>query len=228
MDSGDLRRQVIARSILAPAMIIILTFALAGRLDYWQGWLYNGSNLVVLAVTYVALSSKRDLIEERLRPGQGMKRWDKIYFMISSPTYFIAIAVASLDAGRFGWEPRIPLGVFVLGVAVFVAGHFLFLWAKSANKFFATVVRIQSERGQTVCKDGPYRFVRHPGYVGGILFGLGTPLILDSFWALIPAVVGAALLVVRTYLEDRTLKEELAGYLEYAHQVRYRLIPHVW
>jgi len=89
-------------------------------------------------------------------------------------------------------------------------------------------VRIQSDRGQTVCKDGPYRFVRHPGYVGGILFGLASPLVLGSFWALIPALAGAMLLVVRTYLEDRTLKEELRGYNEYAREVRHRLIPHIW
>jgi len=223
-----LRRELIVRSILVPAAIMAFTFALAGRIDYWQGWLYNGSNLIVLAITYAALSGQKDLIEERLKPGKGMKRWDKIYYLVSSPTYFVAIAVASLDTGRFGLEPRVPLAIVVLAFVVFVTGHFILLWAKRTNRFFATVVRIQSDRGQTVCKDGPYRFVRHPGYVGGMLFGLASPLVLGSFWALIPALAGAVLLVIRTYLEDRTLKEELRGYNEYTSEVRYKLIPHFW
>lgn len=104
----------------------------------------------------------------------------------------------------------------------------MLLWAKWANRFFSSVVRIQTDRGQTVCKDGPYRFVRHPGYVGGLLFGMATPLALGSFWALIPAAVGAMLLIVRTYLEDRTLQEELPGYLEYTKEVRHRLLPRIW
>jgi len=157
-----------------------------------------------------------------------MKRWDKIYYVVSTPMYFLAIIVASLDSGRYSWEPRVPLNIVLLGVVMFVAGHSILLWAKRANRFFSTVVRIQSERGQTVCKVGPYRFVRHPGYAGGTFLALATPLVLGSFWALIPASGAAALLLVRTYLEDGTLKQELQGYLEYTEEVRYRLIPRVW
>ena len=221
-------RQIILRSILVPAAITVFTFSLAGRIDYWQGWVYNLLNLITMGLTYVALSDRKDLIQERLKPGQGMKRWDKIYYIISSPTYFIAIAVASLDAGRFHWEPRVPLSIIVLGIVIFCVGHLMLLWAKLANRFSSSVVRIQTDRRQTVCKDGPYHFVRHPGYVGGLLFGMTTPLALGSFWALIPATVGAMLLIVRTYLEDRPLQKELPGYLEYAKQVRYRLLPKIW
>jgi protein-S-isoprenylcysteine O-methyltransferase Ste14 len=209
-------------------LVTAFTLALAGRVDYWQGWLYNGLNFIVLATTYVALSNRKDLIQERLKPGKGMKKWDKGYYIISTPMYFLAIAVASLDAGRFGWNPRVPLSIVIVGLAVCAAGHLILLWAKWTNKFFATVVRIQIDRGQTVCKDGPYRVVRHPGYVGGILFGLATPLVLGSFWGLIPAAIAATLLVIRTHLEDRTLKEELPGYTEYTKEVRYRLIPRIW
>lgn len=92
---------MLLRSILVPAVITAFTFALAGRIDYWEGWVYNLLNLIILGLTYVALSDQEDLIEERLKPGQGMKGWDKIYYAISSPTYFTAIMIASLDAGRF-------------------------------------------------------------------------------------------------------------------------------
>ena len=101
-------------------------------------------------------------------------------------------------------------------------------WALVSNAFFATTVRIQDERGHTVVSDGPYQYVRHPGYAGWGLSWVVTPLMLGSLWALIPAGLGAIALVVRTALEDRMLKEELDGYQDYAQRVRYRLLPGVW
>ena len=97
-----------------------------------------------------------------------------------------------------------------------------------SNRFFSTMVRIQADRGQTVATAGPYRYVRHPGYVGYSVSFFGMALALGSLWALVPAVLMACLLVVRTALEDRTLQDELAGYTDYARQVRYRLLPGIW
>jgi protein-S-isoprenylcysteine O-methyltransferase Ste14 len=97
-----------------------------------------------------------------------------------------------------------------------------------ANKFFSGVVRIQKERGHHVVSEGPYRIVRHPGYVGGVVAVIATPLLLGSLWGLISAAVYAAFVVLRTALEDRTLHEELPGYREYAQRTRYRLLPGVW
>jgi len=97
-----------------------------------------------------------------------------------------------------------------------------------ANRFFSAVVRIQEERGHAVASGGPYRFVRHPGYVGMIAQFLVTPLTLGSLWALMPAGIAVGLYVWRTALEDRTLREELAGYQDYAARVRYRLLPGIW
>jgi protein-S-isoprenylcysteine O-methyltransferase Ste14 len=94
--------------------------------------------------------------------------------------------------------------------------------------YFTAAVRIQEERGQTVCKDGPYRFVRHPGYVGANLQSLGTPLLLGSLWAFIPAILAVVLMVTRTALEDRTLQAELPGYSAYTQEVKYRLLPGIW
>lgn len=221
-------RQMVLRSILVPLAITAFVFALAGRIDYWQGWVYNVLNLIILGLTYLALSNRKDLIQERLRPGKGMKKWDKIYYIVSTPIYFIALAVACLDAGRLYWEPQVPPSISMVSVLPFLIGHFVLLWAKRANRFFSSVVRIQADRGQTVCKDGPYRFVRHPGYLGGLLSAMATPFVLGSFWALIPAAASALLLVVRTHLEDTTLQKELLGYLDYVEEVRYRLLPGIW
>jgi protein-S-isoprenylcysteine O-methyltransferase Ste14 len=109
-----------------------------------------------------------------------------------------------------------------------VLGYALFLWAMASNAFFAEGVRIQQERGHTVAAGGPYRYVRHPGYVGAILSQAATPFLLGSAWALIPSVASAALYVVRTYLEDQALRQELPGYEAYAQRTRYRLLPGVW
>ncbi len=107
-------------------------------------------------------------------------------------------------------------------------GFAIFSWAMASNAFFSTVVRVLADRGHTVCSTGPYRFVRHPGYVGAIAQSFSAPLLLGSLWALIPAGLAALFLIVRTALEDRTLHAELDGYRGYAARVRYRLLPGVW
>jgi protein-S-isoprenylcysteine O-methyltransferase Ste14 len=96
------------------------------------------------------------------------------------------------------------------------------------NRFFSSVVRIQTDRGHVVCDTGPYRFVRHPGYAGIIFPLFGIVLALGSIWTLIPAAVASIITVIRTVLEDRTLQEELPGYRDYARRVRYRLIPGIY
>ena len=107
-------------------------------------------------------------------------------------------------------------------------GYALFMWAMVSNAYFSEVVRIQEDRGHQVATDGPYRFVRHPGYAGAILSFLGSPLLLGSWWAFIPTALGVGGYILRTALEDKTLQLELGGYREYTERVRYRLIPGVW
>ncbi len=222
----ELEGKLIFKSIFFFALIIAITFIGAGRIDYWQGWIYNGLNIIFLLLSYFLLP--RELKEERLKPKEGMKKWDKICSIISIPVSFAMLIISILDGGRFDWEPRIPILVVIIGVVVYTIGQIIILWAKKVNKFFSIVVRIQKDRGQTVCKDGPYRFVRHPGYLGGLLYIIVTPIVLSSFWGLIPAVIAVVLLFVRTYLEDKTLQRELEGYTDYTNETRYRLLPGIW
>jgi protein-S-isoprenylcysteine O-methyltransferase Ste14 len=102
------------------------------------------------------------------------------------------------------------------------------IWATAVNRFYGRFVRIQRERGHVVISDGPYRYVRHPGYLGQIVFSVASALALGSLWALIPGGLFAVLLVVRTALEDRTLQAELEGYEAYTRRVRHRLVPRIW
>jgi protein-S-isoprenylcysteine O-methyltransferase Ste14 len=221
-------RQIWLRGLLAPLILVPLIFIPAGTLSYWQGWVYLALNLGVVFVTIYALRSNPELIQERLKPGKGMKRFDKVYFGLTTPLYLFGVILAALDAGRFNWSPPLPWWVYAVGIALFVAGQGIFLWAKVVNRFFSSVVRIQTERGHAVCRGGPYRYVRHPGYSGSLVWTLAAPLILGSVWALLPAVLSDALLIWRTAKEDETLRRELIGYSDYAGRVKYRLVPGIW
>jgi len=216
------------RSLLGIVVVIGIVFLSSGRLDYWQGWLFIG---VILASALMSLWLLRDnggLVAERLRPGKGTKWWDKGYYLLSTPLYFTAVVVAGIDAGRRHWSSPPKPVIYGLCLVVFVLGQGLFLWAKKVNPFFSSVARIQSDRGQTVCRGGPYKFCRHPGYLGGLMFGLTTPLVLGSYWALIPQGLAGLLLIARTFLEDRMLMTDLLWYEEYAQAVRWMLIPGIW
>ena len=206
----EARRRDVTKSALILVVFVILTFLLAGRLDYWEGWVFNGLNVLSILVTYVVLRDRKDLIKERLKPGKGMKSWDKVYYLTSTPLFFVMFILSVLDAGRFSWNPRVPFAVAIIGVIAYSIGQAILLWAKRANRFFSSVVRIQTDRGQAVCSDGPYRFIRHPGYFGGLIFTLATPLMLGSYWGLIPAALILIPLFIRTRLEDKTLQDELA------------------
>ena len=121
-----------------------------------------------------------------------------------------------------------PLAWSMAGMAACFGASVLVAWAMVTNRFFSAVIRIQSDRGQTVVDSGPYAYLRHPGYTGAMAFTMATPLALGSYNALIPAALTSAVLVLRTALEDRTLHTELAGYPDYARRVQSRLIPGLW
>lgn len=109
-----------------------------------------------------------------------------------------------------------------------IFGYVVVVWATASNAFFSQIVRVQTERGHTVVTGGPYYYVRHPAYIGAIVFELAAPILLASWPAGIPSLLAVILLVLRTALEDRALQAELAGYADYARQVRQRLLPGIW
>jgi protein-S-isoprenylcysteine O-methyltransferase Ste14 len=200
----------------------------SGRLNWAAGWAFV---LLVAAgpfATYVLLARKcPDLLIERSKIQGGTKSWDKLLAPLVALVLPLATwVVAALDK-RYGWS-GVSLAAEIAGLLLVAAGIAVMLWAMSANRFFAATVRIQTDRGHTVVSTGPYARVRHPGYVGVFLYVVGTPLALESTYAFVPAALCAAALVVRTALEDRTLRAELEGYEQYARRVRSRLIPAVW
>lgn len=216
------------KSITIFLVFIVVTFLVAGTLTYWQGWVFNGLNILFILLTFLLLIDRKDVIKERLKPGVGIKSWDRLYYLVSTPLFFVMFIVSILDAARFSWRPTVPFLMMVLGIFLYCLGQAILLWAKRTNRFFSSVVRIQHDRNQTVCTDGPYRFIRHPGYLGGLIFTIGTPLLLGSYWGLLPAVLSVIILIWRTRLEDFTLRKELPGYTLYTTQVKYRLVPYFW
>jgi protein-S-isoprenylcysteine O-methyltransferase Ste14 len=135
--------------------------------------------------------------------------------------------VAGLDA-RFGPSAQFSIELKIFAILMMLVGYVIGTYALIANRFFSGMVRIQAERGHHVIYTGSYRWVRHPGYAGSLLTYPVIPLLLDSWWAFIPAIITIVIIILRTKLEDQVLQEKLDGYREYAQRVRYRLIPGVW
>jgi protein-S-isoprenylcysteine O-methyltransferase Ste14 len=215
-------------SSFAVIMLAILLIS-SGRPDWVMAWVYVGVFAALSATgSTVLVLTHPELMAERTQIKEDAKDWDKV--LAPLVTVYIPVGVwivAGLDT-RGGWSARVPpeLQWATLGVAV--AGSLFAIWAMRSNKFFSLIFRIQRERGHSVVTSGPYHYVRHPAYAGGIVFNLATPLILGSLWAFIPAAVHLSLFVLRTALEDRTLQRELEGYPDYTQRVRYRVLPGIW
>jgi len=218
----------LVREAMGLLMLAAILFLPAGRLDWVMGWALIGITFLWASATaLVGILRTPGLLAERLGPRKGAKTWDTVIMSIVGLATIARCIVAGLDV-RFGWTTGISLPFQIATLAIAMVGYALVVWATAANAFFSQIVRIQKERGHTVATGGPYQFVRHPGYVGTILFELATPIMLGSWWALIPGGLSALLFVVRTALEDKTLLEELDGYREYAERTRYRLLPGIW
>lgn len=200
----------------------------AGRIDWWPAWAIMAVWLAWFgAMDAVIFRLSPDLMAERLAPPKGAKAWDKTIMSVIRLVQLARYILGGLDQ-RYGWTAGFPVAAQIAALAACLVSTALFVWAMASNAFFSQIVRIQSDRGHAVATGGPYRYVRHPGYAATILFEFALSSLLGSWWALIPAGVCAVLFVLRTALEDRTLRAELPGYADYARRVRYRLLPGVW
>jgi protein-S-isoprenylcysteine O-methyltransferase Ste14 len=220
-------RPAAAIGLLLLAGWAIGPFIAAGRL--WWPLALTYFALSIFAVVAQRLYMKRrhpELLVRRKRVGAGTKAWDRPLLAL----YFLSLPAIPIVAGlgvRFAW-PQMPAILWPFGLLLFVTGLVVAGWAMASNPFFEGTARIQEELGHQVVEAGPYRYLRHPGYFGWILWSLGTPVLLLSLPALLPASLAAFVLVIRTSLEDAMLRRELNGYAEYATRTRSRLIPGLW
>jgi protein-S-isoprenylcysteine O-methyltransferase Ste14 len=227
-------KNVLTKALLAGvaemALFAVLLFASAGTIRWIGAWVFIVIMLALIVIVSLMLAKHDpDLLKERLAmPLQsGQKGWDKI-LMVALLVLFIAwMPLMGLDAIRYQWS-HIPIWLQFAGATGLIISFYFCYLVFGENSYLLPVVRIQEDRGQHVVSSGPYRFVRHPLYASSLILLPSIALLLGSGWGLVWSVLLAALIVIRTDLEDATLAKELAGYADYATKVRYRLIPGVW
>jgi protein-S-isoprenylcysteine O-methyltransferase Ste14 len=222
------KMKLLIKQLTGTFVFFLILFISAGRLDYWQGWAYVAIGLIMLFVSLTVLRVDPELMKERSKPGEGVKKWDKLLLILSGLMLLATYVTAGLDSGRFHWSPDFHWSLYALGTVLTVTGQLLFLIAQKQNRFFSSVVRIQIERGHVVYEGGLYKLVRHPAYLGSLIQTLAFPLFFGSVWSMIPVFISIIILLIRTYLEDKTLINELSGYREYTGKTRCRLIPYIW
>jgi len=219
------------RLLMLYLLIPLVLLVCGWDLGWWQAWVFS-LLLFSSGIGGRMFAERRHpgLLAERAKLGNNVdvKPWDKVLalLMVISMTFPLVI-VAGLDH-RLKWSPVFPIWLNIIGIILIASGYAFAVWALVENRFFSSMVRIQTDRGHTVCDSGPYRIVRHPGYAGNIMPLLGIVLALDSVWTLIPVAVAMIIIVIRTVLEDRTLHDELQGYQDYMKRVHYRLIPGIF
>ena len=226
-----LRKVILSRigtGILGLAVFTGAWFGIAGRVTWWQGWAFLLTFIIYVGILVGRLSKLNpELVRERNLPADKAEAWDRVVMGIYSVILVVLLIISALDGGRYVWSV-VPLGVQMIGwILLVVAG--VFVWqVMMTNAYLSSWARIQNDRGQEVVQEGIYQHIRHPMYLGIIVGFMGIPLVLSSWWSMIPSVVIVGLFVYRTYGEDRMLIDGLAGYAEYTKKVKYRLLPGIW
>jgi len=223
--------RMVVRFLIYVVLLPFVLFIAAGRFDWTMAWIYIGIHIFFTLISRLIVFrlSPETLVERgRAMQAEDVATGERFMVVIVGLLGPLAIwTIAGLNK-RFSWPPDVSFTLQIISIAGIVFGYALGTWAMVTNAYFSAVVRIQKDRGHKVVTDGPYRFVRHPAYSGGLVSSLAMPLMLGSFWALIPSGIALIFLVIRMKNEDKMLMDELPGYSDYALQTRYRLVPGIW
>ena len=230
-DEQGINLRAIIMFILFALLLPMVMFLTAGTFNWTMAWVYLAIHVIfTIGGRVVAWRKNPGLLRERARSldAEDAKPWDRLLDVVGGLLGpLVLFLVAGLDY-RYQASLEFSLTVQVIAMVIVVLGFLWGTWAFVVNAYFSAVVRLQEDRGQTVVQDGPYRFMRHPGYAGGLVAYLGIPIMLGTLWALVPAVLLILVMIYRTSMEDRVLQAELPGYAEYAARTRFRLIPWIW
>jgi protein-S-isoprenylcysteine O-methyltransferase Ste14 len=216
-----------ASSVFGLAMLAVLLFLPAGTLNYWQAWAFIATAMVATIVPSIYLARTNPAaLERRMRAGPRAEArpLQKIVITGAFATFLGMLLLSAYDH-RAGWS-QLPAWLCLVGDVLVALGLGISMLVVIQNGYAAANITV--ETGQQVVRTGVYTFVRHPMYVGNIVMMLGIPLALGSYWGLLFVLPGAAVLVLRIRDEEKLLIQDLAGYREYAQQVRYRLVPYLW
>lgn len=224
---------MIAKLLLQNVIWIVaigaLLFVPAGTLHWPVAWVFLAT-MAILGVACGLWLAKTDpaLLAERMRPmmQDNQPAADKkfmVAFGVAALAWFVAIG---LDRRYHASE--MPIGLRAFGLTMLLLSSGFIMWVMRENSFAAPVVKLQTERGHRVVSTGPYAWVRHPMYSGTLLFFIGVPLLLGSWWGVLMSPLFLVLFAIRAHIEERALIEGLPGYADYAARVRYRLLPGLW
>ena len=222
------KRYIVATFILLFFQALLL-FISSGKIYILRFWIFIIVNFIYLIFATILLYKiNPELINQRGSIKPDTKLWDQFLMRAHNIVLiFILPIVVGLDVGRFQWS-YLNYYYLVLGYLLYIISNILVNWAMIVNPHFEATVRIQKDREHKVISSGPYKLIRHPGYLGGIVWAIGVPMILGSIYGFIPSLVGIIIFIIRTGLEDKTLLSELEGYAEYYKKVKCRLIPGIW
>jgi len=204
--------------------IAALLFIPAGTLDYWQAWLYMAVVLApMLFVMLYFLATDSEFLERRFKMREREEE-QELFQKAGAPLILLGFILPGIGV-RLGWQMA-PAEVSIAADAAALAGYCIIFWVFHENSWAGRTIRV--EKGQKVVSTGPYAHVRHPMYVGMMIWYLATPIALGSYVALIPFLLFAPLLYIRIKNEEEVLARELKGYKEYCRKVKFRLVPGVW
>ena len=223
--------KIIASTLLTLLIIPATTLLLSGDWGWLEGWIFSlwFATMTVTTTIYLSIYDPALLAERsRMRLAEDQKPWDRYVLIMIYVLTLAWFIIMPLDAQRFRWSPIFPSWLQVVGGVMLVPSSYLMFQSVAENTFASTMVRIQQERSQRVISTGVYGFVRHPMYLGAVCMMFSAPLLLGSIWGLIIAGVALAVLLGRIIGEEKMLRNELEGYVEYMKKVRYRLIPLIW
>lgn len=223
MNKNILKRAI--QTILTLLFQSILLFISAWSIQWLWAWVFIAAGLIILLINFIVIP--REVIEERGRKKENVKKWDKILTTINIIPILGLYILSGLDY-RFNWSFDLHNSIHIIGIILTFLGSMLFTWSMVSNKYFSTLVRLQNERGHKVATEGPYKHIRHPGYLGFILMVSATPIALGSIFASSMSIIISIIFIIRTAFEDKTLNNELDGYKEYSKKVKYRLFPFIW
>ena len=224
---------MIAKLLLQNTFFVVamgaLLFASAGTLRWPGAWAMLATSAVLGPACGLWLA-KTDpaLLEERMKltAREEQPAADKRFMLVFAAATFLWLITMGLD--RRMQASDVPLALQMLGLAMYLASTAFIMWVFRENSFAAPVIKVQRARDPHVISTGPYAFVRHPMYSGIMLFFVGVPLLLGSWWGVVLAPIFAVLFAVRAGIEERALVAGLPGYADYAARVRYRLLPGIW
>lgn len=231
MKNKPSKLKMMIQLLLVLLIIPLSPMLISWHWNWWEAWVVAFIFIAGFVISRMLARRKHpDILAERSDSfsRKDAKPWDRFLAPAMAFGGAILLVIAGLEE-RFGWSPiAFNLSVKIAAIILLILAYLFSSWALIENAFFSGIVRVQKDRGHSVCDSGPYRFLRHPGYAGTLLSYLCMPLILDSAWAFIATGLLFIVTIARTALEDQTLKNELPGYRAYAERVKHRLFPGLW